>query len=220
VEISKVSSLAAQQYAEDLSDLHEYLKEQVRIAIQQYSRAAETGRVPAPDFPTGTKVWLNAKNIKTKRPTKKLDHKFLGPFTIIKKISSHAYRLDLPPSLKSLHNVFHVDLLEPHRENVIPDRVQSPPPPIEIDDHEEYEVSAILDSRMFRKSLQYLVEWVGYEDSPEHQTWEPAKNLENSMDYVRDFHRRYPNKPKPPNLSYNPYRQPSPTFNNFTIFIL
>jgi hypothetical protein len=99
--------------------------------------------------------------------------------------------------MKLLHPVFHVNLLEPYRENTIPNCHQDPLPPIEIDKQAKYEVSAILDSRKERKKLQYLVEWVGYEETPEHRTWEPAENLAHATDYVRDFHHRYPAKPKP-----------------------
>jgi len=38
--------------------------------------------------------------------------RYLGPYNIIEKISTHAYRLALLLSLKRLHNVFHVSLLE------------------------------------------------------------------------------------------------------------
>jgi hypothetical protein len=195
--VDNVPSYAPQQFVEDLSALHEYLQEQIHTAIQQYTRAVEDRTITPPAFKVGDKVWLNARNIKTKRPTKKLDHKRLGPFKIIAKVSTHAYRLELPPGLKGLHDVFHVNLLEPFTKNTIPNRRQQPPPPIEIDDHLEYEVSAILDSRRHRNQLQYLVEWAGFEGTPEHQTWEPASNLENAAEYIRDFHRRYPLKPKP-----------------------
>ena len=194
--VENVSSYAAQQVAEDLGSLHEYLKEQIQATIGQYVRATADRRIPPPEFKVGSKVWLNAKNIKTKRPMKKLDHRRLGPFKIVKQISSHAYRLELPAALKLLHDVFHIDLLEPVITNTIPNRRQPPPPPTEIDQEQEFDVSAILDSRKRRGQLQYLVEWAGYEETPEHQTWEPLANLTNAMNYVRDFHRRYPNKPK------------------------
>jgi len=68
---------------------------------------------------------------------------------------------------------------------------------VEIDDKLEYEVSAILDSRKVRKQLKYLVEWVGYEGITEYHTWEPPENLKHAAEYIRDFHHRYPHKPKP-----------------------
>jgi hypothetical protein len=51
---------------------------------------------PVEGFSIGDKVWLLLTNISSKRPSKKLDNRKGGPFTITEKISSHAYRLDLP----------------------------------------------------------------------------------------------------------------------------
>jgi len=39
--------------------------------------------------------------------------------------------------------------------------------------HKMYEVEAVLDHRMHLGELQYLIQWVGYEQP----TWEPHKNL-------------------------------------------
>ena len=64
--MDSVSLFAARQFADDLSNLHEYLREQLRVAISQYERASESRRIPPPDFQVGSKVWLDARNIKTK----------------------------------------------------------------------------------------------------------------------------------------------------------
>lgn len=197
VGIDAVTSYAAQQFAESLDTLHAYLRDQISIAIEQYSKATAHRHVTPPDFAEGDKVWLSSEHIRTTRPSKKLDHRRLGPFTITKKVSSHAYKLELPKSMKSIHPVFHVRLLEPFIPNSIPNRRQPPPPPIEIDGNAEYEVSEILDSRKRRNRLEYLVEWTGYEDSSEHRTWEPAENVANASDCLLDFHQRYPDKPGP-----------------------
>jgi hypothetical protein len=91
---------------------------------------------------------LNSINIKTKRPSKKLDWKRLGPFTIDTKISSHAYRLKLPKSMSSVHPVFHVSLLELHRSSNIPNRMEEPLPPVLVEGEWEEEVEAIVDSKV------------------------------------------------------------------------
>ena len=43
----------------------------------------------------GDRVYLNRKNIVTRRPNRKLDYKKLGPFRIIKQIYKDIYRLEL-----------------------------------------------------------------------------------------------------------------------------
>jgi len=43
--------------------------------------------------------------------SKKLTHRFIGPYQILKKIGHVAYQICLPPFLSNLHNVFHVTQL-------------------------------------------------------------------------------------------------------------
>ena len=105
-----------------------------------------------------------------------------------------AYRLELPTTMK-VHPIFHVSLLESYREPSFPRRVQSPPPSIEIENHEEYEVEKVLDSRRRWNRLEYLVHWCGYDIN--ERTWEPADNLVNAPQKVQEFHQRYSHKPKP-----------------------
>ena len=90
---------------------------------------------------------LNAKNIRTKRPTKKLAPKFYGPFQVTKRIGGHAYELELDNRWR-IHNVFHVSLLEPHHQNQMPLRKQIRPEPEEIEGEKEYEVEKIISSEI------------------------------------------------------------------------
>ena len=41
----------------------------------------------------------------------KLSPRFIGPFEILERVGSVAYRLALPPALDAVHNVFHVSML-------------------------------------------------------------------------------------------------------------
>ena len=61
-----------------------------------------------------------------------------------------------------------------------------------VDNIKEWHVEEILDSRIYRRHLQYLVKWVGY-DQPD---WEPAEGM-NKLKVVDCFHERYPQKPGP-----------------------
>ena len=56
-------------------------------------------------------VYLITKNIITKKPNKKLDYKYLGPYKVTKKISKNNYQLDLPPKVR-IHLIFYISLLE------------------------------------------------------------------------------------------------------------
>jgi hypothetical protein len=103
--------------------------------------------------------------------------------------------------MRSVHPVFHVSQLEPAFPNTIPNRIQSPPPPVDIDGEPEYEISEILDSKLDRHRRQcqllYLVQWSGYEGTDEETSWLLATELGNASELVLDFHAAYPNKPGP-----------------------
>ncbi|MBW0523141.1 hypothetical protein O181_062856 [Austropuccinia psidii MF-1] len=84
---------------------------------------------------------LSSKNIKSTRPTKKLSERWLVPFPILMKVSTHAYHLKFPSQWKSINAVFHISLLEPVKTSTISNQHQEPPPPFVIEEEEEWEVS-------------------------------------------------------------------------------
>ena len=129
-----------------------------------------------------------------------------GPFRILEAVGSGnlAFRLELPASMGKIHSVFHVSLLEPYRESSWAERLQEPPPPVEVEGELEYEVHEILDSKMERRRLFYLVDWVGY--GPEERTWELATNVKHAEDAVVNFHRAYPQRPSPRDIPTPPKR--------------
>src|SRR5882724_11851609 len=59
------------------------------------------------------------------------------------------------------------------------------PPPVVKDGIEEYEVEQILDSRLFRGKLEYLVCWKGY--GIEEDKWRPVKDIKGSKWLVYNF---------------------------------
>jgi hypothetical protein len=151
-------------------------------------------RTPAPKFAVGEKVFLDASDISTTRPTKKFTHRYLGPFPIVRPVGSHAYRLKLPQSMSRLHPVFHVVKLMPAPPDPIEGRRTRPPPPPEIVGGEErYEVEEIIDSRMRGRRLQYLVRWKGY--GREENSWILEGDLD-APDLIADFHGAHPTAPK------------------------
>ncbi|MBW0489103.1 hypothetical protein O181_028818 [Austropuccinia psidii MF-1] len=113
------------------------------------------------------------------------------------KVGTHAYHLKLPSQWKSIHPVFHISLLEPVNTSKIPNRQQELPPPIMIEEEEEWEVSQILDSNLKRGKLWYLAEWKGFSQDSERSTWEATENLKNCPDLIKNFHSLYPEKAGP-----------------------
>ena len=93
-------------------------------------------------------------------------------------------------------------MLEPQHPNPFPGRDQPPPPPVEVDSEMEFEIKEILDSKLDRRCkdrLRYLVAWLGYEDTDEATSWIGSQELAHAPDIVSEFHRQYPERPKPSN---------------------
>ena len=47
----------------------------------------------------------------------KLSPRFIGPFEILERVDTVAYRLALPPSMSGVHEVFHVSMLRRYTPN-------------------------------------------------------------------------------------------------------
>ena len=143
---------------------------------------------------------IKSDHIRTTRPSKKLAEKYLGPFEIIAQAGTHSFTLRLPSSMRAIHPVFHVSMLEPSTPNPFPAREAILEPPVILDGEPEYEILEILDSKIDKRckcKLQYLICWMGYEATDEETSWLPASELEHASEVVSDFHQAYPEKPGP-----------------------
>ena len=183
------------QESTNLSQLYDTLREEITLAQLRQKENYDRHRKPDPNWIPGDKVWLNTRNIRTTRPSKKLDNKKAGPFTILAKIGKSSYKLELPPSMK-IHSTFHISLLEPYSDSPLPSQRKEPPLPVETEGEPEYELDEIVDSRLYRGSqLQYRAKWTGY--PPENDNvWYPASDFENASMAVEQFHQSYPHKPR------------------------
>ena len=93
---------------ETMRRIHENItKMQKKSEIYQNKK-----RKTKPQLKEGDKVYLLTKNLKTRRPSKKLDHVKVGPFFIKAQRGAVSYELELPQDAK-VHPVFHISLLEP-----------------------------------------------------------------------------------------------------------
>ncbi len=104
------------------------------IAQESQSKLGDKHRTDI-SYTMGDKVWLSTRNITTDRPSKKIDHKMLGPFEVIGN-KGVSMELQFPQSMK-IHNVFHPNLLRKASTDPLTNQVNKPPPPIIINNEEE-----------------------------------------------------------------------------------
>jgi hypothetical protein len=110
------------------------------------SKTTDPRRAEQPAFHIEDQILVSAKNMSTRRSTKKLNHRYLGPFSIIKLIDERAVQLDLSKTMRC-HNVFHVSLIEPYRKNSLLSRKQAIPDSIIVEEEDEYEPEKILRAK-------------------------------------------------------------------------
>jgi len=126
------TEIRADAMAAGLEETHRLLKENLLEAQTRQSKYAGGKEMT---FGVGDKVWLSTRNFRTTRPSKKLDYKRTGPYTVSKIINKNAYKLDLPKTMRNQH-IFHVSQLDWYTPPVT-GQPQSEPNPIIVDDLEE-----------------------------------------------------------------------------------
>ena len=178
----------------DLTDImwsrqqaQEQAKAALELAAERMKWYYDQGVQKVP-FKVGDKVLLDLRDYQT--TGRKLSPRYAGPFEIVEKLSPVTFRVQWPARMTKIHPVFHASKLIPYHDPEIPGQKVSPPEPVLIDGHEEYEVEKILDSRHYRKQLQYLVRWKGY--GPKDDSWEPVKNLSGAKELITEFHQAHP----------------------------
>ena len=144
----------------------------------------------------GDMVMVSMKNMASRRPSKKLDHRSLGPVEVLEAVGKRDFKVKLP-ALALNHPDFHVSELEPYRQSTIEGRHQLPPMPVEIEGEMNYVVELIGKSRKNKrqKYVEYLMFWERY--LPEEATWEPGESLVGTAEEaLQEFHERYPKQPR------------------------
>ena len=158
-----------------LDELH------VRLASVQQAQSLEANKHRTPHtFQEGDSVFLSTKNLPIEyanaKPSvdgrrRKLQHPFIGPFTLGPRRGENAFEVNIPQHWK-LSRTFNVDRMK--RSQVDYDRPQDAPPPIRIEAGEAaYAIESIEDWRWADATIEYKVQWEGYSTS----TWEPEANL-------------------------------------------
>ena len=181
----------ADEYAEKMNQINEELQAQMTWAQAWQEEYANRNREHAPRRQVGDKVWLDTRNLRTKRPTKKLSNKNEGPFEITAVISPHAYRLKLPDSW-GCHDVFNAHLLHDSADDPLPGQAPPVPLPVNNSDHDGlYEVVRINDSRSSGGELEYLVTW---KDAQSEDWWVRFEDCLMAPELLQEYHQNHPGR--------------------------
>ena len=111
-----------------------------------------------------------------KRVFHKLSAKYFGPFEVLEKVGSVAYKLKLPAYAK-IHDVFHVSLLKKKLGSNV--TAEAHLPHLSEAGTVKWEPEAVLQTRLVKRrgeaAAQWLIKWRGAE--AEDATWEFAYHI-------------------------------------------
>ena len=115
----------------------------------------------------------------------KLSPRFIGPFEILERVGTVAYRLALPPSMSGVHELFHVSMLRRYT-----------PDPAHVVDWGEIEVDTdgtfeerpvcIIDSRdqVLRRKIVRLVRVLWQHRGVEESVWEREDTMHDTYPFL------------------------------------
>ncbi len=98
-----ISNPAAEEFITTMSDIHRETRDALQKAATNMKRQYDKKKTSSRDYQVGDKVWLDSTNLHLPGPKKKLDDKCVGPFVILDKAGTAAYKLKLPPHWKIHH---------------------------------------------------------------------------------------------------------------------
>ena len=108
------SSITSPDLIRDTSEKVSLIRQRLLMAQSWQKSYADVRRRPL-EFEVGDHVFLKVmpkrEVVRFAKPGK-LSPRFVGPFEILERIDTIAYRLALPPSMTSVHEVFHVSMLQ------------------------------------------------------------------------------------------------------------
>nr|VWP02123.1 Cap60p [Ganoderma boninense] len=198
----KVKAEAAEQFVTRMKNISQQASLALTITKAAMKRKYDKRKRAAEPYNVGDWVFLDSFHITSERPHKKLEDKRYGPFQIQAKIGPSAYRLKLPRRWRAIHPVFNEVQLTPARQPAFPNQAPLatavPDIPARASEPEE-----ILDSRVIRGGLQYLVKW---KDKPRSEnTWEKRTDLlKTARPLIEVFHSQHPTAPRMPTITIAP----------------
>ena len=164
------------------------------LSASEYSAKYYNKKHMPQSYAVGDLVLLSTKNLNLKRPSKKMSHKFMGPFEVLDKVGPQAYRLRLPSTYK-IHDVLPVSLLEPYHVRGGEQADTFMQAPELIDDEELWEVEEIIEKAQNKQGVWYQVKWTGWGD--EYNQWVADEDMVGARELVEDFAAQAQKRRKP-----------------------
>ena len=159
-------------------------------AAKERMKALHDSRTGGPGYRynIGDKVWLQNKFLSVRHPSLrgKLLPRFVGPFeALIVSKNGLAVTLDLPERVK-VHPTFSISLVKHYHASD-----GHTPPPLIINDEEQYELEAIVDHNLIRghtarspKVVEFKVRWLGSYDESWHEFSDFTHSIESINRYI------------------------------------
>ena len=163
------------------------LRENLHMAGNRMKQQADQHRSER-TFEAGDMVFLRLQPYKQSslklKGRHKLAPKFYGPYRILQKIGSIAYKLELPPSSR-IHPVFHVSCLKKVLGTNI--KGQTILPELDNEGSIFLEPEAVLNKRTrqlrSRSITEVLIQWHGMQ--PEDAMWEPLLQIQRQFPHLK-----------------------------------
>ena len=163
-----------------LQELRDRLREELLKSQERQAKYYNQKHLPKL-FKRGDWVKLSTRNLRLK--DKKLQPRWVGPFRVLQRIGSQAYKLALPEKYTRLHDVFPIQFLEEFK----PRKDQPPMPMPDLEDEEEWEIEEVKDKATIKGTTHYLVKWEGW--PTEYNQWIPDDDMDNAQEAIRRFER-------------------------------
>ena len=180
-------SITGSDLIRDNSEKVDLIQKILRMAQSRQKNYIDKRRRPL-EFEVGDQVFLKVmpkRGVVRFDKRGKLASRYIGPFEILERVGTVAYRLVLPPSLSGVHEVFHVSMLQkctPNQAYVV-DWGE-----ITVDTDETFEEGSvrILDSRdqVLRSKTMQLVKVLWQHQGVEEETWEREDTMRATYPFL------------------------------------
>ncbi|KAK1432011.1 hypothetical protein QVD17_08875 [Tagetes erecta] len=181
------NQLSGPEIVQETTDKILQIRERLRLARERQKKYADRRRKPL-KFAVGDKVLLKVspwKGVVRFGKKGKLSPRFVGPFTIIKRVGAIAYQLKLPEEMNGVHDVFHVSnlrkcladetLVMPLKDVEVNEKLKFVEQPLQIEDRQI--------KKLKRKKLTLVkVKW-NSRRGPEY-TWELESEMKKKYPHL------------------------------------